>query len=220
MQLIPGSNPAFGLNTLGGALAIYTKSGADYPGGGLEVLGGSFGRRSAQAQWGGSRGPLDYFFTGEFFDDNGWAQHNPSRVQQFFGKVGWQDEETDLDVSFTAADNHLQGTQTLPLSFLSDIRQAYTFPDLNTNRLAFLTLKGSHFLELGPAAGRQRLLPPVPQPERHEQRERRLRHDSIRTAVRSISYRPPTIARPSISRATAVDCSSSGAAHPPAMPIS
>ncbi|HEX8885864.1 MAG TPA: Plug domain-containing protein [Noviherbaspirillum sp.] len=33
MQLIPGSNPAFGLNTLGGALAVYTKSGSAYPGG-------------------------------------------------------------------------------------------------------------------------------------------------------------------------------------------
>src|SRR5262249_24084943 len=32
VQLIPGSNPVFGLNTLGGALAIYTRSGAQYPG--------------------------------------------------------------------------------------------------------------------------------------------------------------------------------------------
>ncbi|HEX6795125.1 MAG TPA: Plug domain-containing protein, partial [Casimicrobiaceae bacterium] len=32
VQLLPGSMPAFGLNTLGGALAIYTKSGAQYPG--------------------------------------------------------------------------------------------------------------------------------------------------------------------------------------------
>jgi outer membrane receptor protein involved in Fe transport len=37
VQLIPGSNPAFGLNTLGGALAVYTKSGAEYPGGAVEL---------------------------------------------------------------------------------------------------------------------------------------------------------------------------------------
>ncbi|HEY3784315.1 MAG TPA: TonB-dependent receptor [Steroidobacteraceae bacterium] len=146
MQLIPGSNPAFGLNTLGGALAIYTKSGSEYPGGDVQVSGGSFGRRTAQAQWGGVAGSLDYFATGEFFDDHGWAQHNPSRVEQFFGKVGWQNEKTDLDLSFTGANNRLEGTQTLPLSFLDDIRQGYTFPDLNTNKLAFLTLKGSQFL--------------------------------------------------------------------------
>jgi iron complex outermembrane recepter protein len=146
IQLIPGSNPAFGLNTLGGAVAVYTKSGAQYPGGSVEASGGSFGRRTAELEWGGSSGALDYFATGQYFDDSGWADHNPSEVKQFFGKVGWQNERSDLDVSFTAADNRLQGTQTLPRSFLDDIRQAYTFPDENTNRLAFVTVKGSHFL--------------------------------------------------------------------------
>jgi outer membrane receptor protein involved in Fe transport len=146
IQLIPGSNPAFGLNTLGGAVAVYTKSGAQYPGGGIEVSGGSFGRKTAELEWGGSSGVLDYFATGEYYDDDGWADHNPSTVKQFFGKVGWQNETSDLDLSFTGADNTLQGTQTLPLSFFDDIRQAYTFPDQNENRLAFVMAKGSHFL--------------------------------------------------------------------------
>lgn len=153
LQLIPGSNPAFGLNTLGGALAIYTKSGADYPGGSARASGGSFGRRTAQAEWGGKAGSLDYFLTGELFDDRGWADHNPSRVRQFFAKVGWQDDKSDLDVSVTGADNRLEGTQTLPLSFLNDIHQSYTFPDRNTNTLAFLTLKGSRFLNTGTLLG-------------------------------------------------------------------
>jgi iron complex outermembrane recepter protein len=146
IQLIPGSNPAFGLNTLGGAVAVYTKSGAQYPGGDLELSGGSFGRRTGEFEWGGSSGVLDWFVTANVLDDDGWADHNPSKVRQYFGKVGWQNKTTDLDVSFTAADNTLQGTQTLPLSFLDDIRQAYTFPDENQNKLAFLTTKGSHFL--------------------------------------------------------------------------
>jgi iron complex outermembrane receptor protein len=146
IQLVPGSNPAFGLNTLGGAVAVYTKSGAQYPGGSATLSGGSFGRRTAELEWGGSSGVLDYFATGEYYDDDGWADHNPSKVRQFFTKVGWQNETTDLDVSFTGADNTLQGTQTLPSSFLDNIRQAYTFPDENENQLAFLTAKGSHFL--------------------------------------------------------------------------
>lgn len=41
IDLIPGSNPAFGLNTLGGALAIRTKSGFSHPGGKLELSGGA-----------------------------------------------------------------------------------------------------------------------------------------------------------------------------------
>jgi outer membrane receptor protein involved in Fe transport len=146
MQLIPGSNPAFGLNTLGGALAVYTKSGAHYPGGAAEISGGSYGRKSAVFEWGGSSGPLDYFATANYYDDDGWAEHNPSKVRQFFGKLGWQNQTSDLDLSFTAADNILQGVQTLPVSFLDDIRQAYTYPDENQNKLAFIAAKGSRFL--------------------------------------------------------------------------
>jgi iron complex outermembrane receptor protein len=146
IQLIPGSNPTFGLNTLGGALAIYTKSGSQYPGGAVEVSAGSFGRKTAEVEWGGKNGNFDYFLTANLFDDHGWADHNPSRVKQFFGKLGWQDEKTDIDVSLTAVDNRLQGTQTLPLSFLDNIKQAYTFPDTNSNELTFLTIKGSRFI--------------------------------------------------------------------------
>lgn len=146
IQLIPGSNPAFGLNTLGGALAIYTRSGAQSPGGAVEVSAGSFGRKSVEFEYGGVRDRVDYFMTGNLFDEKGWADHNPSRVKQFFGKVGYRDDAIDLAVSLTLADNMLQGTQTLPVSWLDAPGQAYTFPDRNENKLTFLTAKGSRFL--------------------------------------------------------------------------
>src|SRR5215470_16692190 len=63
IQLIPGSNPVFGLNTLGGALAIITKSGAANPGSAVEVSAGSFGRKTLQADHGGSSGAFDWFGT-------------------------------------------------------------------------------------------------------------------------------------------------------------
>ena len=146
IQLIPGSNPLFGLNTLGGALAVYTKSGSQYPGGAVELSGGSFGRRSLQLEQGGAAGAWDWFVTGNLSKDRGFAQHNASRVEQFFGKVGHQTDRTDFDISLTAASNRLEGTQTLPLSFLDDRSQAYTYPDTNRNQLAMLAVKGSHFI--------------------------------------------------------------------------
>lgn len=146
IQLIPGSNPAFGLNTLGGALAIYTKSGSDNPGGSIQAYTGSFGRHAVEFEQGGKNGNWDYFVTGNTLKDRGWADHNPSRVAQFFGKVGYQTKDTDLDLSLTVADNTLEGTQTLPVSFSNNIRQAYTYPDQNNNKLGLLTLKGSHFI--------------------------------------------------------------------------
>src|SRR5437763_662995 len=147
VQWIPGSASAFGLNTLGGALAIYTKSGAQYPGASIELSGGSFRRKDALFEYGGKSDRVDFYATGHFEDDAGWADHNPSRVKQFFGKVGYQDDVTDFDVSTTLADNTLQGTQTLPLSMLGNPKQAYTFPDSNHNQLEFVAGKGSRFVD-------------------------------------------------------------------------
>src|SRR5262245_53711639 len=52
IDIIPGSNPIFGLNTLGGALAVHTKRGFDFPGAKLESFGGSFGRWAVNADYG------------------------------------------------------------------------------------------------------------------------------------------------------------------------
>ncbi|NPT42407.1 TonB-dependent receptor [Paraburkholderia sp. 1N] len=144
IEVMPGSNPLFGLNTLGGAIAITTKNGRDNPGGSLEVEGGSFGRRSVVFTQGGQLGHFDYFVTANDEADQGWADHNPSRVKQLFGKVGYTDARTTVELSLTAADNQLQGTQTIPRSFLDNSRQAYTYPDENQNRAIMLDLSGKH----------------------------------------------------------------------------
>lgn len=146
IQLIPGSNPLFGLNTLGGALSIYTKSGRTHPGGSLELSGGSFGRRTAQFEQGGVSGPWDWFATGNLSREHGWAQHNPSRVEQFFGKLGHQTPLDQFELTLTAANNRLEGTQTLPPSFFDDRTQAYTYPDLNRNQLAMVSARATHQL--------------------------------------------------------------------------
>ena len=149
INLIPGSNPLFGLNTLGGSLAIRTKSGFENPGYSIESYGGSFGTNTVNFEAGGHGERVDYFVTGNYFNSDGFRDHASaaSTVQQWFGKVGYQDSTTDIDLSFTGADNNLQGGQTIPISFYnvnSDL--TYTFPDIIENRLSFLNLKGSHFL--------------------------------------------------------------------------
>ena len=145
VQLVPGSGAVFGPNTLGGALAIYTKSGSQFPGGALQAYGGSFGRAAVELEHGGSSGAWDWFATANGLRDQGWAERNPSRIGQLFAKVGHQTGKSDLDVSVTLADNTLSGTQTAPRSF-QEIRQPYTYPDTNTNRLRMLAMKGSAFL--------------------------------------------------------------------------
>ena len=45
MELIPGSDPVYGLNTLGGAITVQTKSGLNSSGFSVSSYGGNFGRR-------------------------------------------------------------------------------------------------------------------------------------------------------------------------------
>jgi iron complex outermembrane recepter protein len=119
-----GSNPVFGLNTLGGALSVRNKSGHDDPGTAFEAYGGSFGRRSFEGEAGGAFGNFDYFLTANYFDESGWRDFSPSRLWQAFGKVGWQNEWTDLDLSYTYTDTRLDGTGAVPTSMLDYRREA------------------------------------------------------------------------------------------------
>ena len=146
VTLMSGSNPLFGLNTLGGALSLRTKSGHDDPGTELEAYGGSFGRRSVEGETGGALGAFDYFLTGNYFDEIGWRQNSPTRVYQVFGKVGWESERTDLDLSYTYADSSLWGNGATPQSMLNYLRESSYTPDFTQNLLDFVNLTGTQFL--------------------------------------------------------------------------
>ncbi|HEY2019828.1 TonB-dependent receptor, partial [Paraburkholderia sp.] len=146
IQIIPGSNPTYGFNTLGGALSITTKNGKDDPVGEAEISGGSWGRKAAQIEQGGTIGSnLDYYVTANALNDNGWAEQNASRIRQGFGKLRYTDANTTLSLSGGGADNDLHGTQTIPRSFLNNFKQPYTYPDENQNTVGYLTLSGDHY---------------------------------------------------------------------------
>ena len=149
INLIPGSNPLFGLNTLGGALSVQTKSGRTNPGGAIEAYTGSWGRRAGSAEYGGvsKDGSVDYFISANVFSEDGWRDYSPSDVGQVFGKLGWQNEKTSLNLSFTGADNKLVGNGLAPADFLDQIgrESILTRPDKTENKLAFVNLNWSHF---------------------------------------------------------------------------
>ena len=61
VQLLAGSNPVFGLNSLGGALSLQMKDGFTFDRTAAEVYGGSFSRRGATVQHGGNSGRWGYY---------------------------------------------------------------------------------------------------------------------------------------------------------------
>ena len=146
VTVIPGSDPVFGRNTLGGALTVTTKTGFDSPGLKAQANWGSFGRRAAEFEVGAHSDALAGYATGHALRDAGWGAHNPSRIQQLFGSGSFHDERNEAAITVTLADNRLEGSQTLPLSFLDMPRQSYTWPDVQTNRLVFVSARLSHSL--------------------------------------------------------------------------
>lgn len=148
MNLIPGSNPVFGLNTLGGALSIQTKSGRTHPGGGVELYGGSWGRVATSGEFGGVMdNGVDFFVAGNMFREQGWRDFSPSEVRQGFAKLGWQGEKTDANLSLTLADNDLIGNGFVQKEFIDTIGydSINTKPDQTENKMAFLNFNLNHY---------------------------------------------------------------------------
>ena len=74
INLIPGSNPLFGLNTLGGAIAVNTKNGVSDPGLNVSIYGGSWGRRAFEAEYGSQDDvhDVDYYVATNIFHEDGY----------------------------------------------------------------------------------------------------------------------------------------------------
>src|SRR6185437_2211427 len=144
--LMPGSNPLFGLNTLGGALAIQTKDGSTSPGTSVRAIYGSHVRRSIEAAHGGSRADgLNWYLAGNFFAENGWRDASPSNLEQVFGKLGKRSATTDTSLSVGYADNSLTGNGLQEQRLLAaDYSSIYTQPDETDNRATFVNFKARH----------------------------------------------------------------------------
>jgi len=149
ITLLPGSNPLFGLNTLGGALSLQTKSGDTHPGTELEVEGGSFGRISTELTHGRRLGETGHLFMAfGALNEDGWRDESPSRVRQLFVKGGQRSRSFSWDLSLGHADNQLVGNGALPESMLAQRReQVYTRPDLTDNEATLLTFNTTATLD-------------------------------------------------------------------------
>lgn len=149
ITLTPGSNPLYGLNTLGGALSVQTKSGRTHQGLGAEFSMGSWGRKTASAEFGSvsQDGSKDFFISANSFREDGWRDYSPTDVRQFFMKTGWQNEKTKIDLSFTGANNDMIGNGLIQKDLMRTFGRnvIHTRPDQTQNQLASFNLSGSHW---------------------------------------------------------------------------
>jgi len=156
-ELIPGSNPLYGLNTLGGAIAVQTKNGISNAGFAVSGYGGSFGRRAFDAEYGGSNNAgLNWFAAGTMFHEDGWRVHSPSDVRQSFAKLGYNRGATVLSLSGGYVIDDLTGNGTQDFRAINrtvglnhSYNSVYSIPDQSRQHSPFLTLNATHDLGHG-----------------------------------------------------------------------
>jgi len=136
MALIPGSDPLFGLNTLGGAISVTTKSGLTNPGWAGHVLYGASGRKEVDGQWGGGKATgFNWFLSGLGFHESGWRYASPSDVRQGFARLGWRTSKTDLALTMSYAYNTLLGNGVQDYRLLAaNYTSGYSVSDSTANR--------------------------------------------------------------------------------------
>jgi len=145
-QVVPGTNPIYGLNTLGGAMAFQTKSGHSFNKSRVSFTAGSWDRQISLFEHGGTYGAFDFYAGYQYTKEDGWRDYSPSHLNQYFTKLGWEDESTRAEISYTGADNKLIGNGLAPKYLLGNDNEGInTVPDETKNMFGQVNMAISHF---------------------------------------------------------------------------
>ncbi len=140
------SNPVFGLNAIGGALSLQMKNGFNWQGAELEAMGGSYGRIQSSIQYGRQDGNFAFYGMYESAYDRGWRDFaSDSHINRGYFDLGARNENTELHISFTGADNIIGNVAATPLDMLSkSYTSVFTWPQSTHLQLAFLQANLTH----------------------------------------------------------------------------
>ena len=144
---VEGSNPAFGLNALGGAINVQLKDGFTYHGGEADLYGGSFGQIGGQFQYGKQSGDVATYVAGGGLRENGWRDGQSSNVQNLYGDLGWRNDRAEVHVNLTLAHSDLDQPGTTPVELLeADPAALFTAPNQLSNQYLRLSASGNYYV--------------------------------------------------------------------------
>ena len=147
LSLLSGSNPLFGLNTLGGSVVVQMKNGFSHPRHAVEVEGGSYGRAIANIESGGNNGTWAYYVNAQRFEENGWRDLSPSWAENLYASVDWRGDRGALGLDYHRARSDLTGNGLTPSGLLAvDRAQIFSAPDITRNDTRTLALRGDYAL--------------------------------------------------------------------------
>ncbi|MGR8920814.1 MAG: TonB-dependent receptor, partial [Gammaproteobacteria bacterium] len=145
ISLVGGSNPLYGLNTLGGALAIEMKNGFNFEGVQLEASGGAWSRVQTSIEAGGNNGTWAYYGNVSYFEEDGWRDLSDSDALNVYGSLGYRAEASSADFNFQYGDSDLTGNGASPVGLLAIDRDAiFTAPDITENEMYMFSFNGEH----------------------------------------------------------------------------
>ncbi|WP_327754517.1 TonB-dependent receptor (plasmid) [Sphingobium sp. SJ10-10] len=124
------SSAVYGLNALGGAMVIDTKTGLSDPGLEASLTGGRFGAREASVAGGFGKGDFSAFGAFQYRHENGWRDHSPSTLYNGYADLGFDTATGGLHLKWVGADTDLTGNGVAPVELLAADRSAvFTWPD-------------------------------------------------------------------------------------------
>jgi outer membrane receptor protein involved in Fe transport len=133
------SNPAFGLNALGGALSVQMKDGFGFQGTAIDLMGGSYGRLQSSMQWGKQVGNYAVYGAIEAAQDNGYRDFSGSQIRRFYGDLGYKGESAELHLNIGGADNIFGATAAAPAELLEQSwSSVYTTPQSSRNEVGYV----------------------------------------------------------------------------------
>lgn len=124
------SSAVYGLNALGGAMVIDTKTGTSDPGLEASLTGGRFGSREASVAGGFRKGDFSAFGAFQYSHEDGWRDHSPSTLHNGYADLGFDTAGGGLHLKWIGADTDLTGNGVAPVELLAvDRRAVFTWPD-------------------------------------------------------------------------------------------
>jgi outer membrane receptor protein involved in Fe transport len=135
------ASPVYGLNALGGAVLLETKTGRSDPGLEASATGGRFGYAEGSIAGGIARGNVNAFGAFQYSRDDGWRDHSPSRLYNGYLDLGFDTEGGGLHMKLVGADTDLTGNGVSPVELLAaDRRAVFTWPDNSRSRYGRISL--------------------------------------------------------------------------------
>ena len=141
--MVPGANPAYGMNTLGGSLVLRMKDGFSAPGYRVEGSAGYFSRYRTTLEYGHAGEDWAAYAGASLFGEQGFRDKSSSKAQNLYADLRKRGSDYEAGVGLTLGSTSLNGNGPTPIELLRRDRSAlFTWPDNTRNELVMVAVDG------------------------------------------------------------------------------